>query len=81
MMPFSSTQSRRIDRSLSRVAPTRGYELARCNVEGIKANVPELTTHLVNDAGTFDPTKPDPPEKVDIPPSPLTGAPEKPAGD
>ena len=49
-------------------------------VEGIKANVPELGKHLVHDAGTFDPAKPDPPEKVDIPPSPLTGKTEKPAG-
>jgi len=57
-----------------------GYELARCVVEGIKANVPVLATHLVKDAGTFDPANPDPPEKVDIPASPVTGAIEKPAG-
>ena len=57
-----------------------GYELARCVVEGIKANVPALATHLVKDAGTFDPANPDPPEKVDIPASPVTGAIEKPAG-
>jgi len=57
-----------------------GYELARCVVEGIKANVPALATHLVNDAGTFDPANPDPLEKVAIPPSPLTGPTEKPAG-
>jgi lysophospholipase L1-like esterase len=56
------------------------YELARCVVEGIKANVPELAAHLAKDPGTFDPAKPDPPEKVDIPPSPLTGATVKPAG-
>jgi lysophospholipase L1-like esterase len=57
-----------------------GYELARCVVEGIKANVPALATHLTKDAGTFDPANPDPPEKVDIPASPVTGATEKPAG-
>ena len=57
-----------------------GYELARCVVEGIKANVPALAPHLAKDAGTFDPAHPDPPEKVDIPASPLTGPTEKPAG-
>ena len=57
-----------------------GYELARCVVEGIKANVPALATHLAKDAGTFDPAHPDPPENVHIPASPVTGATEKPAG-
>ena len=57
-----------------------GYELARCVVEGIKANVPALAARLAHDAGTFDPTKPDAPEKVDIPLSPVTGATEKPTG-
>lgn len=57
-----------------------GYELARCVVEGIKINVPALATHLLKDAGTFDPANPDPPDKVDIPASPLRGATEKPAG-
>ena len=57
-----------------------GYELARCVVEGIKANVPALAMHLVEDAGAFGPANPDPPEKVDIPASPVAGALEKPAG-
>ncbi len=57
-----------------------GYELARCVVEGIKTNVPALASRLVKDAGTFDPANPDPPEKVEIPASPLRGATEKPAG-
>ncbi|MCX7009111.1 MAG: rhamnogalacturonan acetylesterase, partial [Kiritimatiellaeota bacterium] len=57
-----------------------GYELARCIVEGIKANVPELAKQLVADAGTFDPTTPDAPEALAIPASALIGAPEKPAG-
>ncbi len=57
-----------------------GYELARCVVEGIKANIPELAKHLVADAGAFDPTQPDAPEALTIPASALTGAPEKPAG-
>jgi len=56
------------------------YELARCVVEGIKANVPELAPHLTVDAGTFDPANPDPLENVQIPLSPLTGKTEKPAG-
>jgi len=57
-----------------------GYELARCVVEGIKANVPELAARLAEDAGTFDPAHPDPPENVDIPPSPVKGASETPEG-
>jgi lysophospholipase L1-like esterase len=56
------------------------YELARCIVEGIKANVPALAPHLAKDAGTFDPATPDAPEKVAIPASPLAGPTEKPAG-
>ncbi|MEQ1749495.1 MAG: rhamnogalacturonan acetylesterase [Prosthecobacter sp.] len=57
-----------------------GYELARCMVEGIKTNVPELTQHLAADAGTFDPAKPDSPEKFDLPRTPAAGTPEKPDG-
>ena len=57
-----------------------GYELARCVVEGIKANVPELATRLAPDVGSFDPAKPDAPESLQIPPSPLQGTTEKPAG-
>jgi lysophospholipase L1-like esterase len=56
------------------------YELARCVVEGIKTNLPELAKHLVKDAGTFDPAKPDAADKIEIPPSPVTSATEKPAG-
>jgi lysophospholipase L1-like esterase len=57
-----------------------GYELARCVVEGIRANVPELAKRLAKDAGAFDPAKPDAPEKVDIPPSPASGTTATPAG-
>ncbi len=57
-----------------------GYELARCVVEGIKEKVQELAKHLANDAGTFDPAKPDDPAKFAIPPSPVAGADEKPEG-
>ncbi len=57
-----------------------GYELARCMVEGIKANVPALAKHLAKDSGAFDPAKPDAPDNVEIPASPVTGKVEKPAG-
>ena len=56
------------------------YELARCVTEGIKANLPDLATQLVPDVGTFDPSKPDSLDAVDIPASPVTGTVDKPAG-
>jgi lysophospholipase L1-like esterase len=56
------------------------YELARCVVEGIKAQLPELAAHLVQDAGAFHPVHPDAVEKVEIPASPVAGPLEKPAG-
>jgi lysophospholipase L1-like esterase len=46
------------------------YELAKCVVEGIKANVPELAKYLVNDIPAFDPAKPDPVDAFNIPASP-----------
>ncbi|MFT4046313.1 MAG: rhamnogalacturonan acetylesterase [Solimonas sp.] len=57
-----------------------GYELARCVVEGIKAEVPALAKFLAPDVGTFDPSKPDSPEKFDVLPSAYTPRSEKPAG-
>jgi lysophospholipase L1-like esterase len=57
-----------------------GYELARCIVEGIKMSVPTLAARLAKDVGSFDPSKPDEPENVAIPASPINSAPEKPAG-
>lgn len=60
--------------------PFGGYELARCMVEGIKTVLPELAKHLAPDAGTFDPAKPDDPEKFSLPKSPASGKTEKPAG-
>ncbi len=56
------------------------YELARCVVEGIKASLPKLADHLTKDSGPFDPAKPDSPDTVHIPPSPVAGRIEKPAG-
>lgn len=51
-----------------------GYELARCVVEGIKANLPGLAGHLAKDAGSFDPSNPDSPERLALPMSPLKQA-------
>lgn len=56
------------------------YELARCVVEGIYSNVPELAKHLTPDAGRFDPAKPDPADAFKIPLTPPLGKVEKPAG-
>ena len=38
------------------------YELARCVVEGIRANVPTLAKLLATEVGAFDPTHPDDPD-------------------
>ncbi len=54
-----------------------GYELARCVVEGIRANVPELAKFVRPEVGAFDPAKPD--KEVDIPAS-LAASAEKPDG-
>lgn len=55
------------------------YELARCVVEGIKAQVPALARLLVGDTMPFDPAKPDPVESFHLPASPFAQS-EKPAG-
>jgi lysophospholipase L1-like esterase len=47
------------------------YELARCVVEGIKANNLGIAKFLTNDVAAFDPSRPDPPEYFKIPASPL----------
>ena len=46
------------------------YELARCVVEGIKANHLGIAQFLVDDLPPFDPGRPDPIERVAIPASP-----------
>jgi lysophospholipase L1-like esterase len=56
-----------------------GYELAKCMVEGIKANVPALAKFLVDDVPAFDPSHPDPAASFDVPAS-ASAAAEKPAG-
>lgn len=45
------------------------YELARCIVEGIREQMPELAQHLREDAGSFDPARPDNPDRISIPAS------------
>ncbi len=46
------------------------YELARCIVEGIKANKLELKKYLVRDMAAFDPRHPDPMDSFKVPASP-----------
>lgn len=46
------------------------YELARCVVEGIRANHLDLARFVVDDLPPFDPGRPDPIDRVDIPASP-----------
>jgi lysophospholipase L1-like esterase len=48
------------------------YELAKCVVEGIKANKMGLVKYLATDAVPFDPRRPDPLTRFDVPASPLT---------
>lgn len=55
------------------------YELAKCIVEGIKANKLPIARYLVRNIPTFDPAHPDPIAKFDVPASPLT-ADTKPLG-
>lgn len=48
------------------------YELARCVVEGMKANRLGLVRYLVDDGGTFDPSHPDPVASWNLPASPAS---------
>jgi lysophospholipase L1-like esterase len=48
------------------------YELAKCIVNGIKANKLGIAKYLVKDVPTFNPSHPDPFEGFNIPPSPLS---------
>lgn len=50
------------------------YELAKCVVEGVRTNVPELAKHVLKDLPVFDPSQPDDPEKFSVPPSPTITA-------
>lgn len=56
------------------------YELARCVVEGIRAQLPELAKHLARDVNAFDPSAPDDPDRFDLPASPIIQTHRSPAG-
>jgi len=47
------------------------YELAKCIVEGIRANKLDVARYLIKNLPRFDPSRPDLFESVKIPPSPL----------
>jgi lysophospholipase L1-like esterase len=47
--------------------PYGAYELARCVVESIKQQIPELSKFLLTDIKPFNPAKPDPVEKFSVP--------------
>ncbi len=46
------------------------YQLAKCVVDGIKQNVPELAKYIVDDFQGFDPSHPDPVDSFIMPASP-----------
>ena len=46
------------------------YELAKCIVEGVRADKLDLARYIVPDYKPFDPAHPDPPESFDLPLSP-----------
>ena len=50
------------------------YQLAKCVVNGIKQNVPELAKHLKKDLPKYDPAKPADPATWNLPPSSFVGA-------
>ena len=47
------------------------YELAKCVVEGIRQNIPNLAAHLADDVKPFDPSQPDDPATFVMPASPM----------
>jgi hypothetical protein len=54
-------------------------QLAKCIVEGIRRNLPELATRLRPEIPGYDPLHPDPPDLFRFPASPLRET-AKPAG-
>jgi len=56
------------------------YELARCVVEGVKADKLELVKHLAPGMGAFDPSKPDDVKTFFMPASPMRDPAAKPEG-
>jgi hypothetical protein len=55
------------------------YEIAKCVVQGIRENVPDLAKQLADDVKPFDPSMPDDPAAFRIPASPMKD-PTKPDG-
>lgn len=55
---------------LARLSDYGAYELAKCVVEGIRANNLPLAKYLTDDCKPFDPAHPDPPESSEPPASP-----------
>ena len=51
-------------------SPYGAYELAKCVVQGIRANVPELAQHIAPEIPEFSPSTPSPAEKFNLPTSP-----------
>lgn len=49
------------------------YQLAKCVVNGIKHNIPSLAKYLKKNLPAFDPARPDPFEKWDLPASSFIG--------
>ena len=47
------------------------YELAKCVIEGIRQNIPDLAVHLADDVKPFDPSQPDDPDTFVMPASPM----------
>lgn len=55
------------------------YEIAKCVVQGIRENVPDLAKHIADDVTPFDPANPDDPDSFVMPASPMKD-PTKPDG-
>lgn len=62
-------------------SPYGAYELARCVVEGIRAQLPELAARLAADVGSYDPDRPGAAADFTVPASPLRDAVRIPDGD
>ncbi|MGE9268947.1 MAG: rhamnogalacturonan acetylesterase, partial [Verrucomicrobiales bacterium] len=57
------------------------YLLARCVLEGIKKNIPELAARVREDLGDFSPENPPKFSELHLPHSPFSAKTDKPAGD
>lgn len=55
------------------------YEIAKCVVEGVRKEVPDLAKFIADDVKPFDPSKPDDPADFKVPASPMKD-PAKPDG-